>query len=152
MSNVYYLRPSLITINSDEWNNGADFVLSDAGRAPVEITMQRIGYSQRMANGRMRTKWIADKQNVQLTWNLLASRQAGVPDNFASATDLKDFYDSVQGSFTVTMYADDGYGSAIDATGDFVTFAAFLTDFSYSIEKRGKAFDLWNVSMTLEEA
>jgi hypothetical protein len=27
----------------------------------------------------------------------------------------------------------------------------FISDFSYSVEKRGTKFDFWNVSVTLEE-
>lgn len=152
MSNVYYTRPSLITINSDEWQSGSDFVLTDHGREPVQISVERIGYKARMANGRMRTKFIADKRTLNLSWENLPSRRVAVADGFSSATDLKDFHQAVQGSFTIRMYADDGYGGALVTDNEFASFNVFIEDFSYTIQKRGGAFDLWSVEMTLEEA
>lgn len=153
----FYYRPSLIKLNSDEWQNGADFILSDHGRGEVTLDYERIENRVRMANGRMRSKYIADKRTFTLDWELLPSRSVVngvnvVSDGYASATDLKNFYEAVQGSFTVTMYADSGNGQALDQDGVYGTFDVFIDSFSTTIGKRGKNFDFMNVTLGLEEA
>jgi len=153
----FYYRPSLIKLNSDEWRSGADFILSDHGRGEVEVSYERVENRIRMANARMRSKFIANKKTFTLEWEMLPSRSVVngvnvVSDGYASASELRDFYESVEGAFNVTMYADRGYGSTLTTTGVFGTFPVYLSDFSITIGKRGKSFDFMNVSMGLEEA
>jgi hypothetical protein len=153
----FYYRPSLIKFNSDEWQNGADFILSDHGRDEVQVSYERIENRVRMANGRMRSKWIADKRTFGLSWEMLPSRSVVngvnvVSDGYASAGDLKSFYTAVQGEFTATIYADTGYGSVLTPSGVYGSFGVYLSDFSVTIHKRGKNFDFMNVTMALEEA
>lgn len=153
----YFARPSLITWSSMDWNAGAAFTLSDASRSPLEIGTERLEQRERMANGRMRSKHIADKHTFSMSWSFLPSRSvvAGqniVADGYASATDLKRFYDAVTGEFTMKLYMDNGLGTAINGQGIYDEYKVFFSSFSSSVEKRGKDFDIHTVDISLEES
>jgi len=126
-------------------------------REPVEIGVDRIEQRERMASGRMRSKFIADKLTLGLSWTFLPSRSvvAGtnvVSDGYASATDLKRFYDAVKGEFNCKIYADTGTGGSIVVGSLYKDLQVFFSDFSTTIEKRGASFDIHSVSMSLEES
>jgi hypothetical protein len=92
-----------------------------------------------------------------MSWSFLPSRSvvAGknvVADGYASATDLKRFYDAITGEFTMKLYMDHGLGSAIEAQGLFDEYKVFFSSFSSSVEKRGKDFDIHTVDISLEES
>jgi hypothetical protein len=153
----FYLRPSLITLTSDEFENGAPLILSDMSRQPVKLDVDRIETRERMASGRMRSKFVADKHTIDLDWEFLPSRTVVqgvnvVSDGYANASDLKRFYMAVKGEFSVKMYADNGSGPSIDVDGMYDEYFCFFGSFSSTIEKRGTNFDIHKVSMTLEEA
>lgn len=148
----FYYRPSLI-----KWNNGTDLILSDHGRSPLEIGTDRIENRERMANGRMRSKWIADKETFSLSWELLPSRSVVnsvnvVADGYSSATDLYNFYKSTPGEFQMTVYSDDGTAGPLASDEVFGIYQVFFSDFSMTIGRRGKEFDFMNVSLSLEQA
>lgn len=153
----FYLRPSLITWTSQDFQNGVPLILSDASREPIAISSERIEQRERMASGRMRSKFIADKHKFDLSWTFLPTRSvvAGrnvVADGYASASDLKAFYDAVRGEFTMKIYADGGAGSAMDKQGIYGEYKVFFDSFSSTIEKRGTDFDIHSVDIALEEA
>ena len=49
-------------------------ILSDHNRSAIDITNERIEQRQRMANGTMRSFFIADKLSISTSWSMLPSR------------------------------------------------------------------------------
>jgi hypothetical protein len=49
-------------------------ILSDHNRSPIDIANERIEQRQRMANGTMRSFFIADKLTISTSWSMLPSR------------------------------------------------------------------------------
>ena len=87
----------------------------------------------------------------------LSTNKSYTTDGGAGGADMLEWYDSHKGSFWVFL--------AYDRKGIFKGTAEpyrhlqqynqliemFISDFSYSVEKRANKFDYWNVSVTLEE-
>ena len=161
------LQDNLYIPNGDEWQ---DFIIaSDHNREPISISQERIENRVRMINGGMRSYHTADKINLSTSWNMLPSRAfsedpeisvAGVirnedavlntADTGAGGSDLLRWYEDHPGPFYVYL--------SYDKTGDraFNRYAQVLrmyfASFDYTIETRGKDnFDMWNISMSLEE-
>jgi len=159
---MQYYRPSIIKVNSPDFLSGADLRFSDQGRAPLEVDYERIENRERMANGRMRSKYIADKRTFSLSWEMLPSKTLVngsnvIMDGGASAADLKAFHESVYNEFTISVYADDrsellSGAQVLDPEEVFGTYTVFFDSFSMTINKRGRDFDFYDVEMTLEEA
>ena len=57
-------------------------ILSDHNRSAVDISTERIEQRQRMANGTMRSFFIADKLSISTSWSMLPSRGFEVIPNF----------------------------------------------------------------------
>jgi len=84
-------------------------------------------------------------------------------DGGAGGGELLDWYENHKGPFWVLLsydkynnYSDANYEDNVDQrsrTNEYVeAVEMYLSDFQYSVIKRGsKNFDLWNVSITLEE-
>jgi hypothetical protein len=105
----------------------------------------------------MRSKHIADKYTFSTDWEMLPSRsKVGVnnivADGYASASDLSEFYFATKGAFILKIYADSGAGATLTPSSLFGTYSVFFEDFSMELSKRGKDFDFYDVSITLEEA
>lgn len=156
-------------------------ILSDHNRDPLEFKVNRIENRQRTINGTMRSYHIADKLELSASWTMLPSRSfmaspefntesgkslmTGVNneeytvDGGAGGAELLDWYESHKGSFWVSL-AYDKYTNIDDSVAEKYSsldrynqvVEMFISDFSYSVEKRGSSnFDFWNVSVTLEE-
>jgi hypothetical protein len=149
-------------------------MLSDDNREPLDFSDERIEKRERMINGRMRSYHIADKMTISTGWNLLPSRShANIPsfnqttgkspyksyttDGGAGGADMLEWYESHKGSFWVFLaYDKKGIFKGTEAPYDHLLqynqlIEMFISEFSYSVEKRGTNFDYWNVSVTLEE-
>jgi len=149
-------------------------LITDDNRSPLSFSEERIEKRERMINGRMRSYHIADKITLSTTWNLIPSRShEDVPtfstttgispnksyttDGGAGGADMLEWYNSHKGSFWVFLTYDNK--SAFKSTAEPYDHLAqynqvvemFISDFSYSVEKRGTKFDYWNVSISLEE-
>jgi hypothetical protein len=80
-------------------------------------------------------------------------------DGGAGGVEIKDWYDNHKGSFWVFL-AYDNYSNFGKTDEDFnklnrynEVIEMFISNFTYSVVKRGSNnYDLWNISMTLEEA
>jgi hypothetical protein len=81
-------------------------------------------------------------------------------DGGAGGVELKDWYDRHKGSFWVFIaydnYKELGLSHPNNVLGTLQRYnevvEMYITDFNYSVQKRGGTnYDLWNVSMTLEE-
>ena len=81
-------------------------------------------------------------------------------DGGAGGAEIKDWYDNNPGSFWVFLAYDnykelglespDVQANTLQKYNEVVEM--YITDFSYSVQKRGGSnYDFWNISMTLEE-
>lgn len=121
--------------------------LSEHNRQPVSISKNRIEKTQRMSNGSMRKFFIADKENINITWDMLPSFSTFTVDGGYGAVDIKSFYEgsaskasgalSGQNSFDVTIrYGSPYLITGISSNGTTVTFTAandFVTGDTISI-------------------
>jgi hypothetical protein len=160
---------------TDESTFNQFLILSDDGRTPLAFTPTRIEKRERMINGRMRSTHIADKLTLSTSWSMLPSRSHYVNPDFSSlgksstteytsdggagGVEMLDWYENHQGSFWVYLSYDKyaNFGKDDNAYGHLGQYSQviemFFADFSYSVEKRGGTnHDLWNISVTLEEA
>ena len=154
-------------------------VLSDHNRSEISFNTERIEKRQRTINGRMRSYHIADKLSISFSWNNLPSRShsevadfnsSGVSplknstseyttDGGAGGVQLLDWYENHKGPFWMYLAYDKytNFGTndaAYSHLGKYnQIMQVYFSDFNYTVTKRGGSnFDLWNVSVTLEEA
>jgi hypothetical protein len=153
-------------------------ILSDDNRSALDFKTTRIEKRERMINGRMRSYHIADKLSLNTSWSLLPSRSfalspefsaSGVPvisgndnkyttDGGAGGAEILDWYENHKGSFWVYLSYDKrtNFGDGNDSYDHLSEYSQvvemFISDFSYSVQKRGGSnHDLWNISISLEE-
>lgn len=153
-------------------------ILSDHNREDMQFNPQRIEQRQRTVNGRMRSYHIADKLSMSVNWNMIPSRSyyhladfdaTGVSpdknqigeftsDGGAGGAQILNWYENHKGSFWMYLAYDKytNFGQDDAAFGHLAQYnqimEVFIADFNYSVVKRGgNNFDLWNISVTLEE-
>lgn len=124
----------------NEWE---DFIIvSDHGRSPLSLAVNRIETRQRMINGNMRSYHNADKVQISVAWNRLPSRafssdpqfnsfgnltngvETYTADNGAGGVDLLNWYESHVGPFFVFLAYDkfrSGEGQVSDDLNDWPT-------------------------------
>lgn len=156
-------------------------ILSDHNRGTLDFNIQRIESRERMVNGRMRSYHIADKRTLSVSWENLPSRAFASDPNFnnntgkptslqdytvdggAGGAELLEWYKNHTGTFYVFFAYDKYTDFKNDPQNSELAYAhlneynevleMFITGFDYSVQKRGQTnHDLWNVSITLEEA
>lgn len=149
-------------------------MLTDDNRSPLDFSDDRIEKRERMINGRMRSYHIADKVKINTSWDMIPSRSHNNIPNFNPATglssnkyyttdggaggaDMQEWYDDHKGSFWVFLAYDRkgifrGTPEPYDHLAQYnQLIEMFISEFSFSVEKRGANFDYWNVSVSLEE-
>jgi hypothetical protein len=152
-------------------------ILSDDNRSSLEFKPTRIETRKRMVNGRMRSYHVADKLTISTSWDMLPSRSYHLRPDFsqqdgkseyynnrsleyttdggAGGVDILDWYENHKGPFWVYLAYDKHsvFGDTNDAYSKLAQYnQMYITDFSYSVVKRGGAnYDFWNISVTLEE-
>jgi hypothetical protein len=155
-------------------------ILSDHNRAEINFSSQRIEQRQRTINGRMRSYYIADKMSINWSWNNLPSRSffqnaefdpdTGISpyennnseeytaDGGAGGVQILDWYNSHPGPFWMYLAYDkySNFGTDNTAYNNLNKYneiiQVYFADFNYSVVKRGgNNFDLWNISVSLEE-
>lgn len=165
--------------NATEQEIDQFLILSDHNRSPMNISYERIENRQRTVNGVMRSRHIADKLKISVSWDMLPSRAfSGNPffdtvsgrsilsgndsvftaDGGAGGNNLLDWYDSHPGPFWVFL-AYDKIDSSESVSNRYNTFfeytqvlQMYITNFTYSIQKRSASlYDMWNISVDLEE-
>jgi hypothetical protein len=154
-------------------------ILSDHNRGEIKITPERIEQRQRTINGRMRSYHVADKNIFTIDWSMLPSRAYSQKPSFdldglspyknindeytsdggAGGAELLDWYNNHTGPFWMFLSYDNypNFGKDSEDYNNLNKYSqiveVYFTDFSYSVVKRGGTnFDLWNISVTLEEA
>ena len=133
MPTMTFLRPRLM-----QWNNNN---ITEHNRKPLEISIERIEKSQRMANGTLRKYFIADKHTFSISWEDVPRTTAHTVDGYWGGEAMKDFYGTNTGSFPLKIY----YGD-----GTIKTFTVVMSSFNATISKRG-VYDFWNVSCEMTE-
>jgi hypothetical protein len=166
--------PDGYEVGAAEGSDGSFLILSDDNREPVSMSIERIETRERMINGRMRSYHIADKLQLSLSWSMIPSRAFSSSPSFqdngtssatskytsdggAGGADLLKWYEDHPGSFWVFLSYDKPDNFSTNKYGRLAEYSQviemFVSDFSYSIQKRGATnHDFWDVSITLEEA
>lgn len=154
-------------------------ILSDHNRSPIDISYERIENRQRTVNGAMRSRHIADKVKLSVSWDMLPSRAfasdpmfnvttgspiststsvAFMADHGAGGNDILDWYNNHPGPFWVFLGYDKltGINTGENRYQNFQQYTQlvqmYISDFKYSVQKRsGTLYDMWNISVSLEE-
>jgi hypothetical protein len=139
-------------------------LITDHGRGPLEMSMERIGTDKRMADGTLRRQFVGIKRTWSISWeNLPSTNTVSVGmktvDGKWSGEQIETFYRTTPGKFRLVLRR----GSAINLTApnpaesalpyedqNFYIVNVMFTEFSKTVNKRGMV-DLWNINATLEE-
>lgn len=116
--------------------------VSDHGRAPLEVTFERIERKSRMARGTLRRYYVTQKRTWSTSWTMLPTLTSEVVDGGMTGPQMKAFVDSNSGPFTMILR---------DGAGAQETVTVMIADFTHTIVKRGNANDFWDASVSLEE-
>ena len=154
-------------------------ILSDHNRSEMAFEPERIEKRQRTINGRMRSYHVADKMTFSTSWENLPSRAYSSKANFeanglsdyknttneftsdggAGGVEVLNWYENHKGSFWMFLAYDKYSNFASDELpynhlGQYnEVIEVFFSNFNYSVVKRGGSnHDLWNISVSLEEA
>lgn len=116
---------------------------SDHNRKAFDVTPDRIENRTRMADGTLRTFFIASKRKIKISWENLPREDVQTVDKFWGAKSLVSFYNSnKQYAFPVEI----AYG---DGTKETITM--MFADFHYNISSRNTYTDMYNLDLDLEE-
>ncbi len=140
------------------FDTGTDLVtptwtkLSEHNRFPVSVDINRIEKTQRMSNGTLRKLWIADKSQLDTSWNNLPTNSTMTIDAGMGAADIKAFYlNKGKGTFKVKI----SY-NGVSARDEIMTMS--FTSCTFSVIKRNvknsvsdAPQEFWDVSIGLEE-
>lgn len=116
--------------------------LSDHNRSPISVSISQIESKQRMANGTLRKFAIATKKSLKISWTNLPRQDQVTVDKHWGANSMKNFFETHQGAFYVTI----NYG---DGTNE--TLQVMFSDFNYKLSSRGRYTDFYDVDFGLEE-
>lgn len=152
-------------------------ILSDHNRTDISIKPNRLENRKRMANGHMRSYYIADKLGISTSWSMLPSRSFSgnatfnssgqlnetyleqyTADGGAGGEELLSWYENNTGSFYMFLAYDkpSNFSANPYSTENLAKYSevleVFFSSFDYNIVKRGGAtHDFWNVSVSFEE-
>lgn len=136
-----------------EWSvdGGANWTkISDHGRGPLVVSVERTENKQTMADGTRRRHNVAKKRTWQTSWENLPDKASTFLTNGQPGDWMETFHNTTDGAFLMRLRE----GADRDTTFSGVTgevYTVMIADFSKEIIKRGTAFDLWSLDLTLEE-
>lgn len=136
-----------------EWStdNGVTWTrISDHGRSPLSVDVDRIETKQRMADGTLRRYVVSKKRSFSCSWENLPDKAVSFLANGQSGSWMENFHNTVDGSFMMRLRAGSDMDVNITGTNGIIA-TVMISDFSKEVLKRGKSFDLWSLSITLEE-
>lgn len=126
-----------------EWSDGTTVCRPTEGnRSELSVDFERIKESERMANGRLREYYVADKRTWSVSWDMLPAPTSETVDGNAGGAEMEAFYKSHPGEILLTIKHKD---SSLDETVPVV-----LSSFDKTHVARG-AFDMWDLSVSMEE-
>lgn len=125
--------------------------VTDHGRSPLSISVERIESKQRMASGTLRRYVVAKKRTFSCSWENLPDRLTSFLANGETPGQwIENFHDTTDGSFLMRLRA--GSDRTLTLTGlNGKIIEVMISDFSKEVIKRGVDFDLWSIDITLEE-
>jgi len=129
--------------------------ITEHNRSPLSINTERIESSQRMANGTLRKYFVADKLNLNASWEMIPSFRNETVDGGWGAEDIKNFYESTagRGSFRVKINPTVFSPSLVEGTAalaDDYTYTMVFSSCDFTILKRGLQ-PFWSVNISLEQ-
>jgi hypothetical protein len=129
--------------------------ITEHNRSPLSINTERIESSQRMANGTLRKYFIADKLNLNASWEMIPSFRNETVDGGWGAEDIKNFYESAagRGSFRVKINPTVFSPSLVEGTAalsDDYTYTMAFASCDFTVLKRGLQ-PFWSVNISLEQ-
>jgi hypothetical protein len=130
-------KSSIIEIQS----SGTWYKLTEHNRQPVNINVERIENSRRMANGTLRKYYVADKRTFSTSWSMLPNLATNTIDGGWAQSDLATFYANNTGSFNMRI-------KNIDGT--YQPYVVAFTSFQPEILKRG-IDTFYNLSIEMTE-
>lgn len=157
-----------VSLNGSTW-----YKLTDHNREPIQIDVEIIESSSRMANGAMRKYIVAKKHKVSTSWTFLPTKTTETADGNFGAAWMESFYNANAGIpiyvkvIESKLNADPAVGaipdesgnnfktaqtelSTINATGSR-TYSVFITSFSKTLSKRTPVADYVDVSIEFTE-
>lgn len=126
-----------------EWSAGADVCRpTEHNRDNLNMDVDRMKQSDRMANGRLREYYVADKRTWSVSWTMLPAPSSETVDGAAGGAEMEEFYNTHPGEIMLTI-------KHKDSNLDF-TVPVVLSSFDKTHVARG-AFDMWDLSVSMEE-
>lgn len=143
--NVTSLNIKKATIAAVTSENGVNTIVIDS-TVSAAAYQQTDGYGTVTVSGQGVTDF---KDNFEYQYTI---------DGGAGGLDLLQWYENHPGSFWVYLAYDKFTNYGREANEDYQhldqyneVVEMYISDFSYTVEKRGGIYDLWNVSISLEE-
>ena len=126
-----------------EWErDGVVCIPTEHSRSELNVDYERIGSSDRMANGRMRTYHVADKRTWSVSWNMVPAPSSETVDEKAGGAEMEEFYLNTKGEFLLRIkHADSGLDIEVPVV---------FTSFDKTHVRRG-IVDFWDVSASIGE-
>ena len=146
-----------------EWWDGSAWVkISDHGRSPLSISVELIETKTRMADGTLRRYVVAKKRTFSCSWENFPDKATAFLANGQDGDWMEQFYNTHDDSFLMRLRAGSDEGTALAEaltrtggdpalTDNEREFTVMFSEYSKEVLKRGKNFDLWSLSITLEE-
>lgn len=148
---VYLPVGSILMLNST-------IKLSEHNRQPVQLSKNRIEKQQRMSNGTLRKFYVADKESISVSWNMLPSKSDYTVDGGYGALNIKEFYDGEETKASGAKSGRKSFDVTIKYGGTTKTMEMVFSSFSLEIVKRNvkessgdTPQEFWNVSLTMDE-
>lgn len=127
------IRPAYVRFNGTS--------LTDHNRSAVSVSVERIEQRVRVASGRMRKIFTADKRSFDMSWNDLPETGASTVDGRWGANEIINFFNTTQGTFTLGL---------VQSNGTVTNYTVVFTDFSANPVKRWGRY-YYEISLSLEE-
>lgn len=115
--------------------------VSEHNRSELNVSVERIEKSHRLANGTLRKWHVADKRTFGTSWDMLPHNFAYTVDGNWGGEEIEEFYNDTPGDFYLSIMTPDGVGSE---------YHVVFKDFSKSVQKRG-LYEFWTIDISLEE-
>lgn len=132
--------------------------LSEHNRQPVSISTTRIEQSKRMSNGTFRKFFIADKEAISVSWNMLPSFSTFTVDGGYGAVDLKSFYEGTAAKSAGALSGRSTFDVSINYGSVTRQLEMVFTSCSFEIVRRNvkentasTPQEFWNVSISMEQ-
>jgi hypothetical protein len=132
--------------------------LSEHNRQPVSISTTRIEQSKRMSNGTFRKFFIADKEAISVSWNMLPSFSTFTVDGGYGAVDLKSFYEGTAAKSAGALSGRSTFDVSINYGSVTKQLEMVFTSCSFEIVRRNvkentgdTPQEFWNVSISMEQ-